>query len=154
MGARTRHCVAGALRPTEEALVEGAGVAAIRDFADFLRNAAADEGGTPNPLAGRIDRALVVGYSQTARVLKTFLIEGFNSAGGRRVFDGMHINASASGLANIFATGGGKESGTFFTPRFTDTEFRGVTEEPLTYADIMARVARAARPRRRCWSPT
>lgn len=121
-------------------LVEGAGIAAIRDFADFLRNASRDPLGSPNPVAGRFDRALVVGYSQTARVMKTFLIEGFNSTGGRRVFDGMHINASASGLANILATGGGKESGTFFTPRFTDTEFRGVTEEPLTYADIMARV--------------
>ena len=120
--------------------VEGAGIAAIRDFADFLRNATADPTGVPNPLAGRFNRTLVVGYSQTARVMKTFLIEGFNSTDGRRVFDGMHINASASGLANIFATGGGKESGTFFTPRFTDTEFRGVTEEPLTYADIMARV--------------
>ena len=120
--------------------VEGAGVAAIRDFADFLRYAAADESGTPNPLAGRIDRALVVGYSQTARVLKSFLIEGVNEAKGRRVFDGMHVNASASGLANILATGAGPESGTFFTPRFTHTEFRGVTEEPLTYTDIVARV--------------
>jgi hypothetical protein len=120
--------------------VEGAGIAAIRDFADFLRNASVDSTGSPNPMAGRFDRTLVVGYSQTARVMKTFLIEGFNQAQGRRVFDGMHINASASGLANIFATGGGKESGTFFTPRFTDTEFRGVTEEPLTYSDILTRV--------------
>lgn len=120
--------------------VEGVGVAAIRDFADFLRNAAVDSAGTPNPLAGRIDRTLAAGYSQTARVLKSFLIEGLNQADGRRVFDGMHVNASASGLANIFATGSGTESGTFFTPRFTHPEFRGVTEEPLTYADIVARV--------------
>ncbi len=121
--------------------VEGAGVAAIRDFADFLRNAMSDSTGAPNPLARRINRTLVVGYSQTARVMKSFLIEGFNQAGERRVFDGMHINASASGLANILATGAGPESGTFFTPRFTHPEFRGVTEEPLTYADIVARVA-------------
>lgn len=120
--------------------VEGAGIAAIRDFADFLRNAEKDQAGTPNPLHGRIDRALVIGYSQTARVLKSMLIEGFNQTAGRRVFDGMHVNASASGLANIFATGSGAESGTFFTPRFTHPEFRGVTEEPLTYADIVARV--------------
>ena len=120
--------------------VEGAGVAAIRDFADFLRNATADESGTRQPLAGSIDRTLVIGYSQTARLLKSFLVEGLNQAGNRRVFDGMHVNASASGLANIFATGAGPESGTFFTPRFTHPEFRGVTEEPLTYADIVARV--------------
>ena len=120
--------------------VEGAGVAAIRDFADFLRNAGADDSGAPNPLAGRIDRTLAVGYSQTARVLKSFLIEGLNAAGGRRVFDGMHLNASASGLANIYATNAGPESGTFFTPRFSQPDFRGVTEEPLTYADIVGRV--------------
>jgi len=119
--------------------VEGAGVAAIRDFADFLRNVTADPSGNPNPMAGRFERALVVGYSQTARVMKSFLVEGFNRANGRRVFDGMHLNASASGLANIFATGAGPQSGTFFTPRFTHAEFRGVTEEPLTYADIVAR---------------
>ena len=119
---------------------EGAGIAAIRDFADFLRHADKDAGGAPNPVAGRIDRTLVVGYSQTARVIKTMLVEGFTSVRGRRVFDGMHVHASASGLANILATGSGAESGTFFTPRFSNPEFRGVTEEPLTYADIVARV--------------
>jgi Alpha/beta hydrolase domain len=119
---------------------EGAGVAAIRDFADFLRSAKQDDSGAANPVAGRFDRTLVFGYSQTARVIKTMLVEGLTQVDGRRVFDGMHINASASGLANIMATGTGPESGTFFTPRFTHPEFRGVTEEPLTYADISARV--------------
>ena len=120
--------------------VEGAGTAAIRDFADFLRNAGTDTAGMPNPVVGRIDRTLAVGYSQTARVLKSFLIEGLNDAGGRRVFDGMHLNASASGLANIYATSTGPESGTFFTPRFSQPDFRGVTEEPLTWTDIVGRV--------------
>ncbi len=118
---------------------EGAGVAAIRDFADFLRSAKQDDSGAVNPVAGRFDRTLVFGYSQTARVIKTMLVEGLTQVDGRRVFDGMHINASASGLANIMATGTGPESGTFFTPRFTHPEFRGVTEEPLSYADISAR---------------
>ena len=120
--------------------VEGVGIAAIRDFADFLRNVEKDTSGTQNPLYGRIDRTLVIGYSQTARVLKSMLIEGFNQIDGRRVFDGMHVNASASGLANILATGSGPDSGTFFTPRFTHPDFRGVTEEPLTWTDIIARV--------------
>ena len=122
--------------------VEGAGVAAIRDFADFLRRADKDSAGTPNPLAARFDRTLVVGYSQTARVLKSMLVEGLTQVDGHQVFDGMHVNASASGLANIMATGTGPESGTFFTPRFSDPDFRGVTEEPLSYADIMARITR------------
>ena len=122
--------------------VEGVGVAAIRDFADFLRRADKDSAGTPNPVAGRFDRTLVVGYSQTARVLKAMLVEGLTQVDGHQVFDGMHLNASASGLANIMANSTGPESGTFFTPRFSDPDFRGVTEEPLSYADIMARVTR------------
>jgi len=46
--------------------VEGVGLAAIRDIVDFLRHAATDEAGTPNPLAGSVNRALAFGYSQTA----------------------------------------------------------------------------------------
>lgn len=81
--------------------VEGAGPAAIRDFAAYLRFAPATEG---NPLAGRLQRTLAVGYSQTARLLKTFLIEGFNRTDdGRAAFDGMHVHAAASGVANVMA---------------------------------------------------
>lgn len=121
--------------------VEGVGLAAIRDVADFLRNAT----GAANPLAGRVDRVLGVGYSQTARLLKSMLVEGFNHAGGRRVFDGLHIHASASGLADVMATGPGPASSTFFTPRFSAPEHRGVTEEPLSYAAISERAANIAK---------
>jgi hypothetical protein len=38
--------------------VEGVGLAAIRDVVDFLHYAAADESGTPNPLAGSINELL------------------------------------------------------------------------------------------------
>ena len=124
--------------------VEGAGPAALRDFAEFLRYAKQDEG---NPLPGRVERVVAIGYSQTARLLKTMLIEGFDQSAGRRIFDGMHVHASASGQADVFATGSGPASSTFFTPRFTHPEHRGVTEEPLTYRDILARVAeRRLRP--------
>jgi len=117
--------------------VEGVGPAALRDFAEFLRYG---ESGQGNPLAGRIERVIAVGYSQTARLLKTMLLEGFDQTEGAPVFNGMHVHASASGLADVFATGPGPASSTFFTPRFTATEHRGVTEEPLTYRDIVARV--------------
>lgn len=115
--------------------VEGVGLAAIRDFADFLHHAS----GAENPLAGRFDRVLATGYSQTARLLKSLLIEGFNHVASRRVFDGMHIHASASGLADVLATGTGPASSTFFTPRFSHPEHRGVTEEPLSYDTIVSR---------------
>jgi hypothetical protein len=77
---------------------------------DFLHHAAADESGTPNPLAGAINRTLAFGYSQTARVLKTLLIEGFNQVEGRRIFDGVHLQATASGLATVLAATTGPDS--------------------------------------------
>lgn len=124
--------------------VEGAGPAAIRDFAAYLRFAPATEG---NPLAGRLQRTLAVGYSQTARLLKTFLIEGFNRTDdGRAAFDGMHVHAAASGVANVMANASGRESSTFFTPRFSHPEFRGVTEEPLAWRDIVARASARGAP--------
>jgi hypothetical protein len=59
-----------------------------------------------------VNRALAVGYSQTARVLKTMMIEGFNRVDGRRVFDGIHVQAGQSALASILATGAGPVSST------------------------------------------
>ncbi len=120
---------------------EGVGLAVIRDLTDFLHNAAHDDAGTPNPLAGRISRTLVVGYSQTARLLKTMLVEGLNQVDGHRVFDGMHIQASAGGRAAILAENPGPQSSSFFTPRFTDPDWRGVHEPPFTWADIVAAAA-------------
>ncbi len=119
--------------------VEGVGLAAIRDFADHLHHG----NSTTNPLAGRVDRVLAVGYSQTARLLKTLLLEGFHLAAGRPVFDGLHIHASASGLADVMATGSGPASSTFFTPRFSHPEHRGVTEEPLSYQAIVRQMGRS-----------
>jgi Alpha/beta hydrolase domain len=122
--------------------VEGVGLAAIRDVVDFLHHAAADEAGTPNPLAGSVNRALAFGYSQTARLLKTMIMEGFNRVEGRRVFDGIHLQGGASGLATILVTGTGPESSQSVTPSFTHVDLRGVHEEPFTYEDIVGRVVK------------
>jgi Alpha/beta hydrolase domain len=130
----------------EKRFVEGVGLAAIRDFADFMRNLPPSVIQSSSDLSqfasgkNRPNRLLAVGYSQTARLLKTLLIEGFNSANERRVFDGLHLHASASGLADVLVTGKGPASSTFFTPRFTHPEHRGVTELPLSYGDIVAKV--------------
>jgi Alpha/beta hydrolase domain len=126
--------------------VEGVGLAAIRDFAEFMRNlppAVTQSSSDFTQFANgknRPTRVLAVGYSQTARLLKTLLIEGFNTANDKRVFDGLHLHASASGLADILVTGKGPASSTFFTPRFTHPEHRGVTELPLSYSDIVAKI--------------
>ena len=44
--------------------VNGIGFAAVRDFNSFLRYAAADSGGTSNPLAGDVTRIYTFAFSQ------------------------------------------------------------------------------------------
>jgi len=120
--------------------VEGVGFAIVRDAADFLAHAAADTAGTPNPLKGVIDRVIATGKSQDGRFLKTFLLNGFNVVGNRRVFDGMHVFVSAAGLLPIMQTGTGPESSADGTPTFDDPEFPGVNDGPLTIGEIMAKL--------------
>jgi hypothetical protein len=120
--------------------VEGVGFAIVRDAADFLARDAADAAGTPNPLAGKINRLLASGKSQTGRFLKTFLLNGFNRIDGRRVFDGMHVFVSAAGLLPIMQSGTGPESSANGAPTFDSPEFPGVNDGPLTIGEIIAKV--------------
>lgn len=87
--------------------VNGIAFAAIRDLVSFLRHDATDASGQPNPLAdlksaacataacatareGNFDVAIGEGISQSGRLLKDFLYQGFNVDGqGRPVFEGM-----------------------------------------------------------------
>jgi len=70
--------------------VNGVGFAAVRDWNAWLRYAAADGQGNPNPLAGDVTRIVTEVVSQPARMLNDFTHLGFNDAGGgRKVFDGM-----------------------------------------------------------------
>ena len=70
--------------------VNGLGLAAIRDFNSFLRYSAADDSGTPNPLAGDVQRIYTETSSQPARTLNDFTHLGFNEdEHHRKVFDGM-----------------------------------------------------------------
>jgi hypothetical protein len=75
----------------KDPVVGGVGFAAFRDFASFLRNAAADGAGTPNPLANAaINRYVVWTLSQPARFMNDFIWLGFNQdTSGRQVFDGV-----------------------------------------------------------------
>ena len=118
--------------------VEGVGFAIVRDAADFLAHAAADSGGTPNPLAGRVSRTLATGKSQDGRFLKTFLLHGFNRADGRRVFDGMHVFVSGAGLLPILRSGTGPGSSADGAPNFADPDFPSVHDGPLTIGTIVA----------------
>jgi alpha/beta hydrolase family protein len=120
--------------------VEGAGFAIVRDAADFLTHASASGPAGRNPLAGAVRRTLASGKSQSGRFLKSFLLHGFNVANGRQVFDGMHIFVAGSGSLPIMQVGAGPESSANAIPTFDNPEIRGVNEEPLTVADLMARL--------------
>ncbi len=84
----------------KDPLVLGLGFAAMRDAISFLRYEMADAAGNPNPLAttdGLATTALSLGISQSGRMLRDFLYQGFNEdAAGRIVFDGIHPNIAGS----------------------------------------------------------
>jgi hypothetical protein len=131
----------------QKRFVEGAGFAIVRDAADFLSHAAADAGGTANPLDGAIKLTLASGKSQSGRFLKTFLLNGFNTAEGRRIFDGMHVFVSGAGMLPIMRSGTGPQSSANGSPTFANPEFRGVNEDVLTIGDVVGRVeARGEKP--------
>lgn len=69
--------------------VLGIGFAAFRDVASFFRNAAQDDVGTPNPLAGGVSWVITRGRSQSGNFIRGFIHLGFNQdEAGRQVYDG------------------------------------------------------------------
>ncbi|HTP97720.1 MAG TPA: alpha/beta hydrolase domain-containing protein [Casimicrobiaceae bacterium] len=80
--------------------VNGIGFAAVRDFVAWLRYAAADDVGTPNPMAGDISKVYTEISSQPGRMLNDFRNLGFNeSENHQKVFDGlMQWIAAADGI--------------------------------------------------------
>ena len=72
--------------------VMGLGYVTSRDFVSFLRHAAKDDSGRPNPIAG-IGTVLCQGISSSGMYLRDYVYFGFNEdEQGRRVCDGMHIH--------------------------------------------------------------
>lgn len=73
----------------KDPLVMGLGYAAIRDFGSFAKRAAKDDAGTANPVYRADNRAIVIGASQSGRLIRSFLYLGFNrDEAGSQVFDG------------------------------------------------------------------
>jgi len=69
--------------------VLGAGTAAFRDVASFFRHATTDDIGTPNPLAGKINWAIIRGVSQSGNFTRHFIFLGMNEdEDGRIVHEG------------------------------------------------------------------
>jgi hypothetical protein len=72
--------------------VMGLGYVTSRDFVSFLRNAAEDDSGNPNPVMG-IAATLCQGISSSGMYFRDYLYFGFNEdEQGRRVCDGMHVH--------------------------------------------------------------
>jgi Alpha/beta hydrolase domain len=100
--------------------VMGLGFAATRDVVSFLRNETSDATATANPLAGRIDRAIGFGLSQSGRFLHDYLYLGFNAdEAGRMVFEGLMPHIS-----------GGKKT-------FTNYRFSQPGRSPYQHADML-----------------
>ena len=75
-------------------IVHGLGFAGMRDLVSFARYRPADDRGGANPLfvdgMPVLDHAVAVGSSQSGRMIRDFVYQGFNEdPAGRRVFDGM-----------------------------------------------------------------
>jgi hypothetical protein len=83
--------------------VMGMGFAATRDIVSFLRYEKTDAAGGSNPLAGKIDKTIGFGLSQSGRFLHDYLYLGFNGdEAGRMVFDGVmpHISGAKKTFTN------------------------------------------------------
>jgi Alpha/beta hydrolase domain len=123
----------------KDPLVLGLGIAAFRDAADFFRYEMQDDAGTPNPLAGAIDWAIVQGTSQSGNFSKTAIHLGFTESdrvSRRRVWDGAipFIAARQNPINYRFAISGGEgklyEQGTdpvLWWEPYTDTARGRVT---------------------------
>jgi len=126
--------IAGGLQPgwiyevvyeAEGPLVQGVGLAGIRDILSSLKHGEGDR----NPLRTEdgkalVNRALGFGTSQSGRCLRHFLWEGFNAdEQGRRVLDGVISHVAGGGLG-------------FFNQRFASpTRTNGQHDEHLFPAD-------------------
>jgi hypothetical protein len=84
---------------TEGSRVMGLGFLGVRDLLSLLRHETHDSAGTPNPLAGHVDKVYGTGASLSGRVIREYVYEGWNQdAAGRRVFDAVHTHTGSGRL--------------------------------------------------------
>jgi hypothetical protein len=119
--------------PATNPIVEGMAYASIRDFVLFLRHAASDSAGQPNPLlpASPFKAILGMGVSESGQVVKDFVYQDFNiDDSGRKVFDGIMGVVSGSGKIQVNAEFAqpGRVSRQHEDHLYPDDEF------PFTYA--------------------
>ena len=117
----------------EDPPLAGLGLAAIRDAISMLKYGASDALDVPE---GSLDRAIAFGSSQSGRLLRTWLYDGFNAdEQGRRVFDGVvaHIAGAARGSFNVrFAQPSRAPGGAFEYPNRLFPFADAVQTDPIT----------------------
>ena len=75
--------------PAKGAYILGAGIAAFRDVGSFFKYEAADDFGTPNPIAGKIRGSSMRGSSQSGNFTRQYIYTGMNQdEQGRIVHNG------------------------------------------------------------------
>ncbi|HLK48064.1 MAG TPA: alpha/beta hydrolase domain-containing protein [Bryobacteraceae bacterium] len=80
--------------------VAALGLAAIRDFASYLKYGG--NGATLRENPASLRRIIGYGYSQSARLLRQFLHDGFNAdEQGRAAFDALMISSAGAGGASV-----------------------------------------------------
>jgi len=73
----------------KDPLVLGVGYAATRDFISFLHHSSTDSQGTANPVAGLVQKVIIVGVSQSGSFIRSGIHLGFNQdEENRQVVDG------------------------------------------------------------------
>ena len=82
--------------------VAGLGLAAIRDFASYLKYGSSggplQAGQTLREMPAAVQRVIGYGYSQSGRFLREFVRDGFNAdERGRAAFDGLMISSAGAG---------------------------------------------------------
>ena len=121
----------------KDPIVMGLGFAAIRDFVSFARHNPTDDSGQANPLfvdgAPVLHHAVAIGSSQSGRVIRDFLYQGFNEDSvRRRVFDGM--TPYVAGARRTFVNARFAQPGRY-TRQHEDHNYP-MDEFPFTYATM------------------
>ena len=113
--------------PAQNRLVLGAGFAAFRDLASFLRYGTTAPSGGSNPIAGTITKAMTQGASQSGAFIHGFIFYGFNEDElDRIVFDGAWPQIDARMMVMNIRWG---------VPNDLMYLYRGGDEAPIWWAD-------------------
>jgi hypothetical protein len=115
--------------------IAGLGLAAVRDFASYLKYGGLDSALCASPA----ERVVGFGYSQSGRFLRDFVRDGFNEdERGRKAFDGLMIASAGAG--------GGSFNHRFAMPGQAGNSvlsiLRPVDLPPFTDAGLLARAQR------------